>query len=153
MLDITPVKKKHLSLYLYKITVTVIMLHTIYTSAKQALESHYYNIQIQWYCWWVGNKNSHLTACKSLFFIFQFSAVEGIGGMFSVTACTKFSCTEIQMRDAWRHFCIWTFYSLTASQLPRVQKLYSHFSWIRLNIQRIFFSWVWIAVTKRATEI
>lgn len=38
MLDITPVKKKHLSLYLYKTTVTVIMLHTIYISAKQALE-------------------------------------------------------------------------------------------------------------------
>lgn len=33
-------KETNLSLYLYKITVTVIMLQTIYTSAKQALESH-----------------------------------------------------------------------------------------------------------------
>lgn len=56
--------------------------------------------------------------------------------MFSVTICTNFFCTAIQMRDVWRHFCIWTFYSL---QLPCVQKPFSHFSWIRLNIQRIFF--------------
>lgn len=52
------------------------MLHTIYISAKQALESHRYNIQIQWYCWWVGNKNSHLTACKKPFFFFFFLSIQ-----------------------------------------------------------------------------
>lgn len=70
-----PVENKeetNLSLYLYKITVTVIMLHTIYTSAKQALESHRVQHPNTMVLLMSGKiKNSHLTACKSLF-LFSF---------------------------------------------------------------------------------
>lgn len=112
----------------------------MYISAKQALESHRYNIQIQWYCWWVGNKNSHLTACeKNLFLSFQFSAEEGKGGMFSVTACTKFSCTEIQMPDALKTFLHMNILQSNCIATSSCTEAVFSFPWIRLNIQRIFF--------------
>lgn len=120
-----------------KTTVTVVMLRNIYTAAKQALESHHYNIQIQWYCWWVGNQKSHWTACQSLSFLSIQCCGRHRRNVFGLqpvqrSPVQKYKCETLEDIFAYEHFTV----SLHRSFLV-YRSWFSHFSWIRLNIQRI----------------
>lgn len=131
------------------------MLH-IYTFASQALENHLYNIQIQWYCWWVGNKKSRGCACRSFLFL---RSAQGCGrhwrnvfgySLYKVLTLSKTSLHILQSR------CIAT-WSPTEAVFFFFFSFFS-FLWIPLNIQKFLFPefeslWREKKQQKRATEI
>lgn len=113
----------------------------MYISAKQALESHHYNIQIQWYCWWVGNKNLPPFNRLQRLFFFPFNSVlrkarRNVFG-YSLYKVLLYRNTNARRLKTFLHMNILQSNCIITSSCYRSCILIFHE--LGLNIQRIFF--------------